>query len=770
MCLYCYWKLWIQHYRILEILSQSSEKLEHLIASSPASLAAKASAEQDAIAALQALRNNNNHTAKSVTSVLSKTHLQNLEANSVSVIPIESMKITSSSNQQQQQHPSIITQTIHLHHPQQQQQQVPQQQIQQLPKQQQQQQQQQQQLIQVKNLTQLQQEHLETAAVLMDISKKVIISPPSSNPQSPSLIAEQQQQKQQQSHQQYQHSINNNNQPQLQSIKSSVIKPHEYLLNSLKRSPSSEEMDLTMKRVKVEPNILSPTLPATTLVKKNVIKREHMMDDMAVDDQASQHSDSADSSDSGRLQMDISSQDAGSECTTDDLKRSNNNNNNNNHHHHHHHHHNQHQQHQMDHHIGRETPDSLNSLEEQQHLQQAQIHLSQQFGALADGADPATTQLWQALAQNTNLIVNGAGNEATQLLRKMINARTLGLQFSPSIQITPGVSLIKQTESNRNSGQSGRRKQSCPSRTPVEGNSPNTTMEALKLTTSNKASGVGVPTIVTNNNRSSSSPVHLDAASQLNRANILFRTKTDGSPPGVLLPGVIDQQNSGAVSPQLQAVKLAAQQLAQQSQAQQQQQQQSQASPPQQQQQQGQNQNSSQKDMTCTNCGTTTTTIWRRTIRGEMVCNACGLYFKLHGVNRPHTMRRDTIHTRRRRPKGDKATRRKNIKQEGAEVIDNGVMEGAADLHALQNHNLLIALRDAARATPPNFPMSPAFQHYLRVTQNFDPNGATSGGVIVGGGEIDAGDDSGPENDIDSCNLPLNLVATQLGGSDNSQH
>lgn len=157
-------------------------------------------------------------------------------------------------------------------------------------------------------------------------------------------------------------------------------------------------MDLTMKRVKVEPNILSPTIPATTLVKKNVIKREHM-DDMAVDDQASQHSDSADSSDSGRLQMDISSQDAGSECTTDEIKRSNNNNNNNNHHHHHHHHHNQ-----VDHHIGRETPDSLNSLEEQQHLQQAQIHLSQQFGALVDGADPATTQLWQALAQNTSKI------------------------------------------------------------------------------------------------------------------------------------------------------------------------------------------------------------------------------------------------------------------------------------------------------------------------------------------------------------------------------
>lgn len=202
-----------------EILSQSSEKLEHLIASSPASLAAKASAEQDAIAALQALRNNNNHT-KPVTSVLSKTHLENLHANSVSVIPIESMKISHQQQQQQQHHqqPTIIHhQTIHLQQQQQQHQ----------PKQQP--------LIQVKNLTQLQQEHLETAAVLMDISKKVIISPPSSNPQSPSLIAAEQQQQQQQKlqqqqhHQQQQHqqqyqTINNNNQSQLQSIKSSVIK------------------------------------------------------------------------------------------------------------------------------------------------------------------------------------------------------------------------------------------------------------------------------------------------------------------------------------------------------------------------------------------------------------------------------------------------------------------------------------------------------------------------------------------------------------------
>jgi transcription initiation factor TFIIIB Brf1 subunit/transcription initiation factor TFIIB len=63
-------------------------------------------------------------------------------------------------------------------------------------------------------------------------------------------------------------------------------------------------------------------------------------------------------------------------------------------------------------------------------------------------------------------------------------------------------------------------------------------------------------------------------------------------------------------------------------------------------------------DLSCSNCGTMTTTIWRRNPEGEMVCNACGLYYKLHGVNRPVTMRRDTIHTRRRRPKGEKGSGR----------------------------------------------------------------------------------------------------------------
>lgn len=35
----------------------------------------------------------------------------------------------------------------------------------------------------------------------------------------------------------------------------------------------------------------------------------------------------------------------------------------------------------------------------------------------------------------------------------------------------------------------------------------------------------------------------------------------------------------------------------------------------------------------CANCRTSNTTLWRRNNNGEPVCNACGLYYKLHNVS-----------------------------------------------------------------------------------------------------------------------------------------
>lgn len=43
--------------------------------------------------------------------------------------------------------------------------------------------------------------------------------------------------------------------------------------------------------------------------------------------------------------------------------------------------------------------------------------------------------------------------------------------------------------------------------------------------------------------------------------------------------------------------------------------------------------NNRRAGLSCSNCQTMTTTLWRRNNNGEPVCNACGLYYKLHGVS-----------------------------------------------------------------------------------------------------------------------------------------
>ncbi|OBT68458.1 hypothetical protein VE03_02941 [Pseudogymnoascus sp. 23342-1-I1] len=116
---------------------------------------------------------------------------------------------------------------------------------------------------------------------------------------------------------------------------------------------------------------------------------------------------------------------------------------------------------------------------------------------------------------------------------------------------------------------------------------------------------------------------------------------------------------------------------------------------------------------TCTNCFTQTTPLWRRNPEGHPLCNACGLFLKLHGVVRPLSLKTDVIKKRNRGsgatttvPLISSASSTRNAKKIGAAGAPSGPSSGANTNGMNTRKNSSAAITHLASAgTSPNAPL-----------------------------------------------------------------
>ncbi|KAJ1796801.1 GATA type transcriptional activator of nitrogen-regulated proteins [Coemansia sp. RSA 2399] len=87
----------------------------------------------------------------------------------------------------------------------------------------------------------------------------------------------------------------------------------------------------------------------------------------------------------------------------------------------------------------------------------------------------------------------------------------------------------------------------------------------------------------------------------------------------------------------------------------------------------------------CFNCSADKTPLWRRDPQDNIICNACGLYYKLHGKARPVSMKRAAIRRRHRTTLSSESGRQQQLQAvsvpaaEGGSVARVAVISGQPD-------------------------------------------------------------------------------------------